>query len=52
MYFTYCIMFIISTLKLGNNANSQDGIDDGSGVIQQVSTKFVDCFKLQLKEYS
>ena len=37
MYFTYCIMFIISTLKLGNNANSQDGIDDGSGVIQQVS---------------
>ena len=31
-------MCIVSTLKLGNNANSQDGIDDGSGVIQQVST--------------
>ena len=38
MYFTYCVMCIISTIKLGNNANSQDGIDDGSGVIQQVST--------------
>ena len=23
---------------LGNNANAQDGTDDGSGVIQQVST--------------
>ena len=38
MYFTYCVMCIILTIKPGNNANSQDGIDDGSGVIQQVST--------------
>ena len=26
------------SLWLGNNANAQDGTDDGSGVIQQVST--------------